>query len=129
MLLGSCCCGAVKFSLSAQPKFLGICHCSRCRKLGISEFVMVEGSSFEWLEGKVLVEEYIPEAPHKYSRCFCSRCGTALGEVLSTEEMFPVSVNCLDSDPGLPVRFHEHLASKPSWQLVHPSAKQFMENP
>jgi len=129
MIAGSCCCDAVKFTLSTKPKFLGICHCSRCRKLGASEFFMVEANSLTWIAGKELVSVYEPEPPFIYKRCFCSQCGTNLGEILSTESEFPVAANSLNIDPGLPVLFHEHIASKPSWQLLHTEAKLFEGNP
>jgi len=119
MITGSCCCGAVKFSLSCEPSFLTICHCSRCRKAGSSEFVLVDRSSFKWIQGRVLVGEYVPEPPFKYKRCFCRKCGSSLGEILSEEEQFTLPVNCLDSDPNIELWFHEHVASKPAWQQAH----------
>ncbi|MEQ9366654.1 MAG: GFA family protein [Leptospirales bacterium] len=129
MIHGSCCCGAVKFSLSKDPIFLAICHCSRCRKLGCSEFFMVRKDAFSWVSGRDAVAEYVPEKPYKYKRCFCKRCGSSLGEILSTDEEFPLSANSLDSDPEIKVWFHEHVASKPSWQLVHQEAKRFEGDP
>ncbi|WP_456300043.1 GFA family protein [Rubidibacter lacunae] len=42
MLTGSCCCGAVKFELMAEPSMLGICHCTRCRKVGASAIVFIK---------------------------------------------------------------------------------------
>lgn len=129
MIQGSCCCGKVKFTLSDKPEWLGVCHCSRCRKLGVSEFFMVAGKTFSWVSGKEFVSEYVPEEPFKYRRCFCKLCGSSLGEVLSTEAKFPVAANSLDSDPELKVWFHEHVAAKPSWQLVHADAKHFDGDP
>jgi len=129
MIQGSCCCGAVKFTLASKPQFLGICHCSRCRKLGASEFFMVESNSFEWVAGKEFVSEYSPEPPFIYKRCFCNQCGSSLGEILSTEEQFPIAANSLDSDPELKVLFHEHTATRPTWQLLHDDAKLFEGNP
>jgi len=129
MIQGNCCCGAVKFTLSSKPKFLGICHCSRCRKLGSSEFFMVEKDSFKWVSGKEFVTEYVPEPPFIYKRCFCNKCGSSLGEILSNEKEFPLAANSLNSDPGLKVLFHEHIASRPSWQLLHDGAKLFDGNP
>lgn len=129
MINGSCCCEAVRFTLSSDPSFLAICHCSRCRKLGVSEFFMIKRESFEWVSGKEFAEEYIPEDPFTYKRCFCKKCGTSLGEILSAENEFPIAANCLDTDPNVKVWFHEHVASKPSWQLTHDGVKLFDGNP
>ena len=129
MINGSCCCGAVKFSLSEAPCFLAICHCSRCRKLGSSEFFIVDSSTFSWIAGKEFVAEYSPEKPFKYDRCFCNQCGSSLGEVLSEDDKFPVAANSLDSDPNIEVTLHEHVASKPTWQLLHKGVKAFEGDP
>jgi hypothetical protein len=129
MIKGSCCCGTVNFILSSTPKFLAICHCSRCRKLGCSEFFMIDRASLEWVSGKEEVGQYVPEKPYQYSRCFCKQCGSSLGEILSEDEQFPIAANALDTDPNIPVWFHEHVATKPSWQCVHPNATLFDGNP
>ena len=90
---------------------------------------MVDRDTFEWVSGKEFVSEYVPEPPHKYKRCFCRKCGSSLGEILSVENQFPIAANSLDVDPGLAVLFHEHTAAKPSWQLLHEGAKLFEGDP
>jgi hypothetical protein len=90
---------------------------------------MVTKDSFEWIAGKEFVNEYAPKPPFIYNRCFCNQCGSSLGEILSTEEQFPIAANALDSDPKLKVMFHEHTASRPSWQLLHDKATLFEGNP
>ncbi len=90
---------------------------------------MVERSSFAWVAGREHVAEYTPQAPFRYKRCFCRHCGSSLGEILSEEAKFPIAANALDSDPGIAVWFHEHVASKPSWQLLHDDVKHFDGDP
>ena len=129
MIEGSCCCGEVRFTISREPKFVAACHCSRCRKLGATPFAMVYSDSFELLCGGEQIVQYRPEPPFKYQRSFCGKCGTSLGEVLSKEGMFPIPVNCFDRDPGLEIRFHEHVASKPAWSEIPAGSKQFENDP
>ncbi|MDS4057373.1 MAG: GFA family protein, partial [Candidatus Contendobacter sp.] len=97
MIRGSCCCGAIKFELSSPPSMMGTCHCSRCRKVGASTFVFVKKEDFRWIQGQDFVVRYEPEAPYKYNRTFCKKCGTALGEVGSQQDSFPIAANCLDT--------------------------------
>lgn len=104
-------------------------HCSRCRKVGASTFVFVRRDTFAWVTGEDNVSCFEPTAPYKYARCFCRTCGTALGEINSTEDSFPVAANCLDSDTGLRVRFHEFVAEKPEWLEIGDHAKQFEGHP
>jgi hypothetical protein len=129
MIRGSCCCESIQFELSAEPTMMGTCHCSRCRKVGASTFVFVKRDTFKWVQGRELVARYEPDPPFKYARCFCKRCGTALGEVDSQQDSFPIAANCLDDDPIVRNRFHEFVGSKPAWYEICDGAKQFAEHP
>lgn len=129
MIQGSCCCGTVRFALNAPPTMMGTCHCSRCRKLGASAFVFVSRASLEWIAGRDAVARYEPTAPFIYARCFCRNCGTALGEIDSEADSFPIAANCLDDDPVVRNRFHEFVSAKPAWYEICDDAKQFPEHP
>lgn len=129
MLKGSCMCGAVKFTLSVAPTMMGTCHCSRCRKVGASTIVFVKREAFSLVSGADAITTYKAESPYKYNRCFCSRCGTSLGEVTSTSDSFPVSANCFDDELNLTNMFHEFVKEKPSWLTICGDGKQFAEHP
>ncbi|WP_245597876.1 GFA family protein [Ottowia thiooxydans] len=129
MLRGSCCCGEVKFTVSMPPSMMGTCHCSRCRKIGASTFVFVKRESFTLVSGAELIATFKPQAPYKYSRCFCSQCGSALGEVTSLSESFPVAANCFDDELPLSNQFHEFVQEKPTWYDICDSAIQFPGHP
>lgn len=127
MIHGSCCCGSVRFALAAPPAMMGTCHCSRCRKAGAGTFVLAKRETFRWIAGEELVARYSPEQPFRHVRSFCSRCGTALGE--PNGDLFPINAHCLDDDPGVRNRFHEFVASKPTWYEIGDGAPQFPEHP
>lgn len=129
MINGSCCCGGIRFTLSAPPTMMGICHCSRCRKVGASAFVFVEATSFHWVAGQDLVQRQELQAPYKYPRSFCRLCGSALGEIDSDDAAFPVAANLLDDDPGVRPKFHEFVDEKPDWYEICDGAKQFARHP
>ncbi|WP_366142033.1 GFA family protein [uncultured Roseobacter sp.] len=125
MINGSCCCGAVKFTLLAEPSMMGTCHCSRCRKSGASTIVFVKRKDLKWLQGKDRVTRFAPVAPYIYGRCFCEICGTSLGEILSEDESFPIAANAIDSALEVRNQFHEFVREKPSWYEICDGAKQF----
>lgn len=129
VIQGSCCCGLVKFELLEAPTMMATCHCSRCRIVGASTFVMVSRSALRWVRGREAVARYTPDPPFKFARCFCSGCGTALGEIDSEADTFPISAHALDDDPQVRVRFHEFVAVKPAWYDICDSAKQFAQHP
>ena len=129
MIRGSCCCGAIRFELSAPPAMMAVCHCTRCRKLGASTFVFVERETFRWIAGESDVQRLEPPAPYEYVRSFCRHCGSALGEIGSAAKSFSVAADLLDDDPGVRPRFHEFVAEKPGWYDICDGAKQFAGHP
>ncbi|QFT61168.1 Glutathione-dependent formaldehyde-activating enzyme (plasmid) [Sulfitobacter sp. THAF37] len=112
---GSCLCGAVAFVIEGQPKGMGSCHCSRCRKLGTSTSVFVTRAQFRLTQGRETLETLAPPPGSGYVRSFCRICGTSLGEPLSPESAFPINAQCLDDDPGLRISYHEFEADAPAW--------------
>lgn len=129
MIAGSCCCGAVKFELYAEPSMLGTCHCSRCRKVGASAIAFIKKDDLSWVQGKEQVARYQPAPPHKYARCFCKVCGTSLGEILSDDASFPIAANALDTAFGAKNKFHEFVAEKPDWYEICDDAPQYEGHP
>lgn len=129
MIRGSCACGAIRFRLTAPPSMMGVCHCGRCRKVGASTFVFVKRNDFQWVTGRDQVARLEPQPPFTYVRTFCRSCGSALGEIGTEAESFPVSAHLLDDDPGVRVRFHEFVADKPDWHMIGDAAPQFPQHP
>ncbi|MGB7405822.1 MAG: GFA family protein [Pacificimonas sp.] len=129
MLTGSCCCGAVAFALEDAPSMMATCHCTRCRKVGASIFVFASRDSFRLTSGADSIRTYAPEAGYRYARSFCGICGSALGEIESTDDSFPLPANLFDTPLPLENRFHEFVAEKPNWYAICDSAKQFDHHP
>ena len=129
VIKGSCCCSAVQFELTEVPSMMGTCHCSRCRKVGASTLVFVKAETFQITQGRDRIATYPAEHPYKYNRCFCSVCGSALGEVLSEEALFPLAANCIDEEIDLENSFHEFVSEKPNWLKIGDTAQQFDKHP
>ncbi len=121
---GSCCCGGVRFELFEPPAMMGACHCSRCRKAGSSTYVYVRTEAFHWLAGRELLVRYQPKPPMTFSRAFCRRCGTSLGDPDGTR-VVAIAANCLDDDPGVRMDFHEYAPDKPPWEEICDDAKPY----
>ena len=124
MIKGSCCCGAVKFELSAAPSMIGTCHCSRCRKVGASTIAFVKKEDLKFVQGKEQIQLFEPTSPYIYGRCFCKICGSSLGEILSQDDSFPIAANALDGDLCLENQSHEFVGKKPSWYEICDKAPQ-----
>jgi hypothetical protein len=124
MINGSCCCGAVKFKLLAEPSMIGTCHCSRCRKVGASSIAFVKKVDLKWVQGQEQVQLFESTSPYIFGRCFCKVCGSSLGEILSEENSFPIAANALDGDLNLKNQSHEFVGEKPSWYEICDDAPQ-----
>ncbi|MBY0565312.1 MAG: GFA family protein [Hyphomonadaceae bacterium] len=129
MIHGSCCCGAVRFTLAEPPSLMGTCHCTRCRKLGASVFVFAKKAAFTLTQGADDIAVFEPIPPYTYRRSFCRKCGTALGEIGAESETFPIAANCFDDDLAVRNRFHEFVSEKPSWSVICDDAEQFEKHP
>jgi hypothetical protein len=128
VIRGSCACGEIAFRPSEPPTMMATCHCGRCRKIGASTFVFVRAETFQWVKGQAEVQRLKAQPPYQYDRCFCRRCGTALGEP-GAGASFPINADCLDDDPQVRVRFHEFVAEKPAWRPICDDAVQFAGHP
>lgn len=88
--------------------------------------MFVNKDSFHWVQGREFVSRY---NLGKYTRCFCQKCGTSLGEIESQEDPFPIAANCFDDDPIVRNSVHAFVSDKPAWYEICDNAEQFPENP
>ena len=103
-LLGGCLCGSVRYEISGDPQRFYHCHCSRCRKAtgtGHASNLLVKPGAIKWLKGEELIRAYkIPEAK-RFTRCFCSVCGSAVPRYVKETNFIVIPAGSLDSDPAI----------------------------
>lgn len=103
--LGGCQCGEVRYSLSASPLTLYVCHCRDCQKQSASGFGMsmpVPRSGFQIVQGKPEFWRRTAASGRIVACAFCKTCGTRL---YHAPERNPAIVNIkpgtLDDPAGL----------------------------
>lgn len=75
---GSCLCGAVDYTCTAEPVWSVHCHCTACRKLSGAPYVSafsVPSGSFA-CSGPTVAFTRTSEAGHIVTTTHCSQCGT-----------------------------------------------------
>ena len=126
---GSCLCGGIRFEITGTPLWLAWCHCTRCRKVGGMANVSIRAEQFRWIRGQELVTRYQPEPPHHLVRCFCSVCGTYLGEPDTGNAGFPIAASALDDDPRVRPILHEFVSEKAPWYEILDDLPQYPQEP
>ncbi len=143
-LVGSCSCGAVRFSLESRTPYPFMrCYCSICRKTagsgGYAINLAGQAGTLE-VHGKEHVKVYramltegAERVQSEHQRHFCGRCGSHLW---AFHPAWPDLVHPLASAidttlPRPPEHVHMMLDSKPSWIAVEgtPDDQSFEEYP
>ena len=79
---GGCLCGAVRYTASAEPALVGVCHCRDCQKFTGSAFgffIGVPRSAFE-IHGVLKTFSKLGDSGNPIVRRFCPECGSSIVE-------------------------------------------------
>jgi hypothetical protein len=96
---GSCRCGLVTYTSSAEPAFAGLCHCANCQRSTGSAFSTVVAVPAASLTVTGTVKRFTDKGDSGGATCreFCSECGSTITQ---SAEMMPgltmVPVGTLD---------------------------------
>lgn len=119
---GSCLCGAIQYSASADPLFMVNCHCRSCQKTSGSMFSAIVGipASALALEGDTL-NSYASrgDSGKPIHRNFCSNCGTLIfARSENTPEVVYLRAGTIDSqfafEPQANVYWRDHQSWLPA---------------
>lgn len=117
-------CGALRYSLAAQPSVVTLCHCSMCRR-------SVGAQSVTWATFARAAFQMTGESLlwHRSSararRGFCARCGTSLFfESDAHPDELDVSVGSLDQPDACPPTCHIFVPDKVAWVGLEPALPQ-----
>lgn len=112
---GRCLCGKVTFSASADPVFVGICHCATCQKATGTAFASVVAVPTAALAvtGETANFDGAGDSGKPTHRAFCPTCGSTVtqsADVMAGITMLPIGTL---NDPD---------SFKPSMQIYCDSA-------
>lgn len=125
---GSCLCGKCVFEVKGRIGPVGKCHCSKCRKVsgtGSNAVLWVRPENVLWISGQDKIKEI---SIGRHGNAFCSECGSPLPHLNHEKTKWFVPAGLLDEDPGVGVRGHIWVSSKPSWEVIGDDAPQFSGN-
>jgi hypothetical protein len=125
---GSCLCGATRFEITDAPLPIGMCHCSKCRKVSgtASNATLIAGTDrFRWLAGEDRLTRY--SMADGWGTCRCSVCGSPMPMLHDSGGAYMVPAGSLDDDPGVRVAGHIFVGSKAAWDEIAGAATQWIE--
>lgn len=128
MIRGSCLCGAVRFEIVGPTTPIGMCHCSKCRKVsGVASNanLMVGRDGLRWLSGEDRIAVF--ELPDGWGPWRCAVCGSPTPRLHPGGGAWWVPAGLLDDDPGLRVAGHIFVGSKASWDEIAGDAPCWIE--
>jgi hypothetical protein len=128
MIRGSCLCGAIQFEVTGKTTDLGMCHCSKCRKVsGVASNaqLMIGREGLEWVRGEDQVTKF--KLPSGWGVWRCSVCGSPVPMLHSGGGAYFVPAGLLDSDPGVRISGHIFVESKAPWDEISGDAPQLAE--
>jgi hypothetical protein len=129
---GGCLCGNARYTLSADPVFTGICHCTSCQKQGGSAFsvVIAVASPAVAVEGETKTYAGTGDTGKTVTSRFCPNCGTTL---LSEPEVMAgmaiIRAGTLDDTSALKPTMEIYCDSKQPWVSLGGGLQSFPKMP
>jgi hypothetical protein len=96
-ITGGCLCGAVRYSASAEPVRVGLCHCLDCRK--VSGSIVNMFATFPADRVALSGETRLTPAGRAPGRRFCPRCGSPVYSHAEGSDEIEIHAGTLD-EPG-----------------------------
>jgi len=129
---GGCLCGAVRYECTADPIFMGNCHCRDCQKASGSGYEAAIGVPAPALKitGNVKYHDIKADSGSMVSRGFCPECGSRLfGKTSGMPQLAIVMAGNLDDpkqfQPGMDV----YTSSAQPWDHMNPALPKFLKMP
>ena len=129
---GGCLCGQVRCECTAEPLFMGNCHCRDCQKASRSAYGTDIGLPAAALKITGTVKSYDSKAAsgNTLSRGFCPECGASLfAKTSALPDLAMISAGSLD-DPSLyQPTLDIFTASAQPWDYMNPALAKFPKMP
>ena len=129
---GSCLCGAINYTSSAQPVLTAFCHCRNCQKAGgggYSVNVAVPSSSLE-VHGTPQTYHMVGTSGLPVERRFCAQCGSALfTDAAAFAGVTFVKGGSLDDPSWIEPALHIWCDSAQPWDQLPAGATCVSKNP
>jgi len=128
---GRCLCGAVRFTLTAEPLAVRICWCRDCQHLAANGTVnLLMASEAVNLSGELASYTKTADSGNQVRLSFCPNCGAHLFSHPSTQPQFTVvRAGNLDEPSAIQPTMNIWAASAPAWACLDPTLEKAERQP
>lgn len=129
---GSCLCGAVRYECSAEPLFMGNCHCRDCQKASGGAYEPTIGLPAAALKitGKVQYYDTRADSGNTLSRGFCPECGSRMfGKAGAMPDLAMISAGSLDDPSQYQPTMDIFTSRAQPWDHMNPAVPKFPQMP
>jgi hypothetical protein len=128
---GACLCGAVHYTLAADPVAVRVCWCRDCQRLAangtVNMIVPVDALDISGTLGEFVSQA---DSGNSMRRRFCPQCGTHLFSHSSGRPQFVVvRVGTLDDPSSVHPTTNIWTGSAPTWACLDPRIEAFERQP
>ena len=117
--VGGCQCGAIRYTIQAEPLTVYTCHCTECQKQSSSAFGMsmiVRRDSVRFDQGQPKAFRRMSDSGNEVICTFCPDCGTRLfHEIALRTEVMNLKPGTLDDTTWLDPVGHVWTGSAQPW--------------
>lgn len=128
---GGCMCGAIRYECTAEPIFMGNCHCRDCQQAtgtGYAPALLVPRSAVI-TTGEVKYYDVTGDSGSIVSRGFCPTCGSRLFGKRPSGEVIGIMAGSLDQPSGFQPAIDVYTGSAQLWDHMNPELPKFQKFP
>lgn len=129
---GSCLCGAVRYTVSAEPLATGNCHCRNCQKSAGAPFssaFLIRQDALQ-LTGELKYYERTSDTGNTVRRAFCPTCGTPLFSASTgMPDILVMKITGLDHADAIQPMMDIYTESAQAWTRMDPALPKFPRMP
>jgi len=129
---GRCLCGAVSFTINAEPLGTGQCHCKDCQRASGTGHMSLARFNRDDIEliGQTASYASTAESGNINTRHFCPKCGSRLfGENSARPGIVNVSIGCVDANDWFVAERVVYAKDRPRWDVTSVEVPNFDRMP